>query len=42
VYVFLTRSNPGWNLTTIRELTVRERLYWLDVALVKLAEGMHT
>jgi hypothetical protein len=28
----LTRLNPGWNLTEIRALTVRERQNWLAFA----------
>ena len=35
-YGLLTRTNPGWNLTSIRELTYRERAYWLEVAVFDL------
>jgi hypothetical protein len=38
-YTFLTRNNPGWNLTTIRDLTARERRYWFDVAIVRSMRG---
>lgn len=33
-YDLLTRSNPGWSLTEIRELAYRERVFWLKVAIV--------
>lgn len=31
-YDILTRTNPGWNLSSIRDMTTRERTYWLEVA----------
>lgn len=31
-YDILTRSNPGWSLTSIRDMAYRERTYWLEVA----------
>ena len=37
-YDLLTRTNPGWNLTTIRDMPRRERTFWFDVALARTIE----
>lgn len=35
-YALLTRTNPGWSLTESRDIPVRERVYWLQLALRKV------
>lgn len=34
-YELITRSNPGWSLKEIRDLAVRERNYWLSIAITR-------
>lgn len=37
-YAYLTRNNPGWDLSTIRDMTSRERKYWFDMSIVRKLE----